>query len=327
MKRRILLWATMLVLGHAGFLQAQEGPRLDVVFLLDATGSMGDEIDAVKEKIRAMISAIALGDPVPDVRFGIVAYRDRGDEYVTRVYDLTRDIDRIVDNLDQISADGGGDYPESFNEGLHVAVQELNWDREAPASRLVFLIADAPPHLDYADDYHFRDEVEMAQGNGIVIHAIGASGLDQEGEDIFREVAEATEGQFQWLAYETQYVDEDGEDVIVVVEGRTTTYKKGDEVWVVEEGGEMPEGLPAVGMGGREVSMGAEEDGAVLGDASAGAGGGGAAPVSSSTNLDDLITEVIKDAAAESGVDYENDGETAVESTSWGQVKARQQRR
>ena len=83
---------------------AQEAPRVDVAFLLDATGSMGDEIDAVKEKIREMISEIALGDPPPDVRFGIVAYRDRGDEYVTVAYDLTRDIDQIVENLDQIRA-------------------------------------------------------------------------------------------------------------------------------------------------------------------------------------------------------------------------------
>ena len=124
MKSWILLLTAVLMTNST--VSAQQGPRLDVVFLLDATGSMGDEIGAVKEKIREMISEIALGDPVPDVRFGIVAYRDRGDDYVTRTFDLTRNIDRIVDNLGEIEANGGGDYPESFNEGLHVAVQELN---------------------------------------------------------------------------------------------------------------------------------------------------------------------------------------------------------
>ena len=329
MRRWILLWASAQLLGLASFSQAQEGPRLDVAFLLDATGSMGDEIDAVKEKIRTMITDIALGDPVPDVRFGIVAYRDRGDEYVTRVYELTRDIDLIVDNLDQIAADGGGDYPESFNEGLHMAVQELNWDPGEGAGKLVFLIADAPPHLDYGDDYHYRDELEVARGKGIVIHAIGASGLDREGEDIFREVARGTQGQFQWLAYETQYVDEKGEEVTVVVEGRTTTYRKGDEVWRVEEGGEIPSDVPLLGsaVGAGEKSMKAEDGRSVAVDVSTRDSAGGATPVTSSTNLDELITGAIKDAAVAGGVDYEDDVESAVEATSWGQMKVRRQGR
>ena len=295
-------------------------PRLDVAFLLDATGSMGDEIDAVKVKIREMISEIALGEPAPDVRFGIVAYRDRGDDYVTRMYELTRDIDEIVENLDEISAAGGGDYAESFNEGLHVVVQDLNWERKATVAKLVFLVADAPPHLDYAQDFDYEDEITIAQASGIAIHAIGASGLDEQGEEIFRQVAEETEGQFRWLAYETQYVDEDGEEIMVVVEGRTTTYSRGGEIWVVEEGGALPDDLPDVGLG-----RGFEEV------ATTGAGVGGGGPdgsegtldaVSASTNLDELITDAIRDAAVTEGVDYEG-AETAIESTSWGKLKAR----
>ncbi len=321
MKKLLLIAATALV---ASGTAAQEGPRLDVVFLLDATGSMGDEIGAVKEKIREMISEIALGDPAPDVRFGIVAYRDRDDEYVTRTYWLTRNIDRIVENLDEIEADGGGDYPESFNEGLHVAVQELNWELDGSVSRLIFLIADAPPHLDYPDDYDYQREMSVARDRGIAIHAIGASGLDREGEAIFREVAEGTEGQFQWLAYEQRYVDQDGEEVVVVVEGRTTTYYKDDETWVVEEGGEIPEGLPSPYYGDAVRSADGE---AVFVDATSrvGADKGGrdtsGEPVSTSTNLDDLITGAIKDAASEEGVDYDN--ETPIASTSWGNLKAR----
>ena len=84
-------------------------PRIDVVFLLDTTGSMGDEIAVVKEKIKEMIVAILLGEPTPDVRFGIVAYRDRGDFYVTKVFDLTRDADRVAGDLSELEADGGGE--------------------------------------------------------------------------------------------------------------------------------------------------------------------------------------------------------------------------
>jgi uncharacterized protein YegL len=286
---------------------SQEAPRIDVVFLIDATGSMGDEIDAVKAKIQKMISEIAVGVPAPDVRFGLVAYRDRGDEYVTSVYELTRDIDKIVDNLGQIRAEGGGDYPESLNEALHTAVNVVNWDPDPAVSRLVFLIADAPPHLDYPDDFDYREEYQMAKERGIAVHAIGASGLDEEGERVFKEIAQGTGGVFQWLTYESRYVDQDGKDVIVVVEGRTATYTKGDSTWTVEGGG----GIYAGGGKGGEMV-----------DAADGTGGGGApaGDVETSTNLDDLITSAIKDAAEARGVDYDGDGTAAAPAT-WGEVK------
>ena len=302
--------AMTLLTGLAAGLRAQEAPpRVDVVFLLDATGSMGDEIQAVKDRIRAMISDIALGDPAPDVRFGIVAYRDRGDDYTTRVYPLTRDIDLIVDNLGEIEANGGGDYPESLNEGLHVAVHELEWDEASGVARLVFLIADAPPHMDYADDFDYRDEAQLAAQSGIVVHAIGASGLDEEGERIFKEITANTQGEFQWLVYESRYVAEDGEEVIVRVEGREATYTKGDSTWTAESGG------PVAGGGVRSEF---DTDDAVL---ASGEGGAPASDVTTSTNLDDLITSAIKDAAKKGGAEYDGDP-TAVEATSWGGLKA-----
>lgn len=301
--------AVALFLGVQGPAVAQAAPRIDVVFLLDATGSMGDEIGAVKEKIRDMISDIALGEPTPDVRFGIVAYRDREDEYVTRSYPLTRDIDQIVDDLDQIDANGGGDYPESLNEGLHMAVSEMVWD--ARAARLVFLIADAPPHMDYEDDYDYRDEVQIASEAGIVVHAIGASGLDEEGERVFRDIADGTQGAFQWLVYESRYLDQDGEEVVVRVEGREATYTKGDSTWTSADG-YAPGGL------GRGVELAVDADGVVPTTAE---GSGSGTKVSTTTNLGDLITTAIKGAAEADGVDYSGDP-TAIESVSWATVKA-----
>ena len=294
--------------------QAQEAPRVDVVFLLDATGSMGDEIQVVKDRIREMISDIALGEPAPDVRFGIVAYRDRGDDYTTRVYPLSRDIDLIADNLGEIEASGGGDYAESLNEGLHVAIHEMPWDEASGVARLVFLIADAPPHLDYADDYDYRDEAQLAAQSGIIVHAIGASGLDEEGERIFKEIATVTEGEFQWLVYESRYIAQDGEEVIVRVEGREATYTKGDSTWTAESGG-------PVAAGGRGSEGGFDTDDVVLASGDSGAPAG---EVETSTNLDDLITSAIKDAAAAGGAEY--DDATAVETSTWGEVKARTRR-
>jgi len=328
MKRALLRILWLLAFLIAGPARGQEPPRIDVAFLIDATGSMGDEIDAVKEKIQDMISDIALGDPAPDVRFGIVAYRDRGDEYVTVTYELTDDIDRIIDNLSRIEANGGGDYPESLVEALHVTIHDLNWDWGEGVSRLVFLIADAPPHLDYAGDYDYVEEYQMAAEMGMAIHAIGASGLDQEGEKIFTEIAEGTGGGFQWLAYESRYVDQDGEEVIVVIEGRSATYSKGDSTWTVEDGD-----MGGIRLGG---AAGYEKDGAVFGpeasvdmalDHAGGAvptmesGGAGAAAgaVETSTNLADLVTSAVREAAEEKGVEYE--GTTAVEEASWGEIK------
>ena len=316
MKQMLLsvLCATLLLANPS---QAQDAPRLDVAFLLDATGSMGDEIDAVKDKIRDMISTIALGDPAPAVRFGIVAYRDRGDTYVTAISPLTDNIDEIVDNLDRIEADGGGDYPESLSEALHATVHDLNWDMETKVSRLVFLIADAPPHLDYPDDYDYVEEYQMAQEKGIAVHAIGASGLDEDGERIFNEIAAGTGGQFQWLTYESRYIDEDGDEVIVVVEGRTATYSKGDSTWTVEGGGRFSvDGeVASTSIDVEDAEMGAPTSGGSKADTP-----GAASAVETSTNLADLITETVRDAAAEQGVEY-NDDATSVQSTTWGQIK------
>jgi len=208
-------------------------PRLDVVFCVDTTGSMADEIEVVKSKMREMIANIAVGDPTPDVRFGLVIYRDRGDEYVTKRYDLTQDIDAVVEYINGIVATGGNDYPESVNEALHVAVREMNWDLGQDVGRSVFLIADAPPHLDYEEDFHYRDEATEALGKGIIIDTIGCSGLEENDEAIFQEIAELTSGSFELLTYMREYVKADGSKGVVMSAG-SELYALADTVGAVE---------------------------------------------------------------------------------------------
>jgi hypothetical protein len=103
-------------------------PRIDVVFAIDSTGSMGDEIEVVKANIRDIISEISQAQPAPDVRYGIVAYRDRGDQYVTKSWQFTRDVQAISRTLAGIVADGGGDKPEAVSEALHVSLHTMTWD-------------------------------------------------------------------------------------------------------------------------------------------------------------------------------------------------------
>ena len=176
------------------------GVPLDILFLLDATGSMADEIDQIKDTLLSISSRISDLPSQPDLRFGMVAYRDREDEFVTRVYDFEPDATRFVDTIRGVVAYGGGDYPESLNEALHVAVHEPSW-RLGDAIRLMFLIADAPPHLDYVEDYSYADEMIEAHQLGIKTFAIASSGLDQQGEYVFRQIAQHTMGRFIFIVY------------------------------------------------------------------------------------------------------------------------------
>jgi hypothetical protein len=63
--------------------------KIEVVFVLDTTGSMGGLIQSAKEKIWSIASTMATAKPTPEIRMGLVAYRDRGDSYVTRAVDLS----------------------------------------------------------------------------------------------------------------------------------------------------------------------------------------------------------------------------------------------
>ncbi len=173
---------------------------LDVLFLLDATGSMSDEIAQLKTTLLSISGRISDLPSQPDLRLGMVTYRDRGDEFITRVYDFTSDVSRFLDSIRGVSADGGQDNPESLNEALHDAVHEPDW-RLRDAIRLVFLLADAPPHLDYPQDYDYAVEMVQAHRRGIKIFSIASSGLDGQGEYIFRQIAQHTTGRFIFIVY------------------------------------------------------------------------------------------------------------------------------
>ena len=177
---------------------AAQRPRLDLVFLVDATGSMGDEIAKLKTSMRAMSQQISQLPGQPDICYGLVAYRDRGDVFLTRTHDFTDDLGAFQQMLARVQAAGGGDTPEALNEALHEVVHHMSW--RADAARLVVLVADAPPHLDYGGPQYDRD-MQAALAKGIKLFAVGASGLDPVGEYIFRQMAQYTAGRFVFLTY------------------------------------------------------------------------------------------------------------------------------
>ena len=173
---------------------------LDILFLVDSTGSMADEIDRIKETLLSISERINDLPSRPDLRFGMVTYRDRGDAYVTRMFDFSSNVRRFLRTIEGVEAGGGGDYPESLNEALNVAVDDPDW-RLDDAIRLVFLVADAPPHLDYSQDYDYSQEMMEANRLGIKIFPIASSGLDDQGEYIFRQIAQHSMGRFLFLLY------------------------------------------------------------------------------------------------------------------------------
>ncbi|MCL4297720.1 MAG: VWA domain-containing protein [Anaerolineae bacterium] len=174
--------------------------NLDVLFLVDATGSMADEIAKIQSTIFDVSARIDALPGQPEVRYGMVTYRDRGDAFVTQTYEFTPDVREFSQKLSGVYADGGGDTPESLNEALHAAVNGVEW-RDGDTVQLIFLVADAPPHLDYAQDYDYAVEMDRAARRGIKIFPIASSGLDDQGEYIFRQLAQYTQGRFIFLTY------------------------------------------------------------------------------------------------------------------------------
>jgi Mg-chelatase subunit ChlD len=146
--------------------------RVEVVFVLDTTGSMGGLIHAAKEKIWSIASTLAQAQQAPEISMGLVAYRDRGDAYVTRVVDLNRDLDSMYTQLMDFAADGGGDGPEAVNEALEAAIERMSWSTDQNTYRVVFLVGDAPPHMDYQDDVKYPQIVAAAGAKGIIVNTI-----------------------------------------------------------------------------------------------------------------------------------------------------------
>jgi len=151
---------------------ANDQSRIDVVFILDTTGSMGGLIQAAKEKIWSIATTMASAQSAPEIRMGLVAYRDRGDAYVTRVVDLSSDLDSMYATLMDFQAAGGGDGPESVNQALYEAVHKVSWSQQAGTYKVVFLVGDAPPHMDYQDDVKYPVTLAAAKEQGIVVNAI-----------------------------------------------------------------------------------------------------------------------------------------------------------
>jgi Mg-chelatase subunit ChlD len=179
--------------------QQQTKPRVEVVFCLDTTGSMGGLIDAAKQKIWAICNQIASGQPSPELKVGLVGFRDRGDDYITKTFDLDEDLDTVHGHLMAFQAAGGGDEPESVNEALHTALNNISWSQSSNVLRIIYLVGDAPPHMDYQNDVPYKVTCRKAVERGIIINTIQC-GQAASTTQFWKDIARKADGRFVMIA-------------------------------------------------------------------------------------------------------------------------------
>lgn len=180
--------------------EKKETPRAEVVFVLDSTGSMSGLIEGAKQKIWSIANSIISQDPAPEIKIGLISYRDRGDEYVTQIMDLTDDIDAVYAKLQSFRAAGGGDAPESVNQALNEAVTKMSWSpADQNVYRVIFLVGDCPPHMDYQDDVKYPETCKLAMEKFIIINTVQC-GNDYSTTPIWQDIAKKSEGQFVQIA-------------------------------------------------------------------------------------------------------------------------------
>ena len=228
-------------------------PRVEVAFVLDTTGSMSGLIEGAKKKIWSIANTIVDQNPEADIYVGLVGYRDLGDEYVTKHFPLTTDIQQIYGELLTFRADGGGDTPESVNEALDVAVTKLGWSdpKEVKASRIIFLVGDAPPHMDYKQDRKYHVVIPEAVQKGIIVNTVQCGDMRSTTE-VWKEMAQLGKGEYM-------AIPQDGGRVVVIdtpyditireiqikINKTVIPYGSARQQRAVEEKGKMYEAAPS----------------------------------------------------------------------------------
>ena len=179
-----------------------ENIPLDIVFIMDTTGSMGEEIQRLKTTIELIHLNLENLPIHPVLRFGMVLYKDVEDEYRTRLIPLTSDLELFQKQLNLVEASGGGDSPEDLQAALDDTIHSIDWNKSDNGVRLAFIVTDAPPHLDYKDQtYTYISAAKDAREMALKIYGIGTGGLPLDGEYILRQIAQYTGGKYIFLTY------------------------------------------------------------------------------------------------------------------------------
>lgn len=172
--------------------------NLDIMFVVDATGSMGDEISFLKTELLDVINRAGNELPGIQLRLGSVFYRDIGDEYVTRAFPFTSSKNFLINFINDQNAGGGGDFPEAVDMALQAAIQDQQWSSNA-INRILFLVLDAPPHKSSDVTARLRNMITAAQQKGIRVIPVSASGIDWETEFLSRFMSISTNSSYVFI--------------------------------------------------------------------------------------------------------------------------------
>ncbi len=191
----LTMTALLAITAEAGAGGKSTPPRVEVCFVLDTTGSMGGLIEGAKAKIWSIANQMIAAEPTPELKIALIAYRDRGDAYVTNLYDLDDDIDAVYENLQGFQAEGGGDTPESVNQALNEAVTKIGWSKDRQVLKIIFLVGDCPPHMDYQDDVKYHESCQQAVKGDLIINTVQCGGHETT-TPIWQEIGRLAEGSF-----------------------------------------------------------------------------------------------------------------------------------
>lgn len=169
---------------------------LDIALVIDTTGSMGDEIDYLQAEFQAIAATVAAQYPGVPQRWALIDYKDTQDDYVLRGADFGTSVAWFQSKLDQMGASGGGDFPEAPDQALAHATQ-LSWNPSPSAAKLIFWVADAPPHL--ADGAAFSAAVRGLRDLDVHVYPVASSGIDRQTEYTMRATAQLTQGRYLFL--------------------------------------------------------------------------------------------------------------------------------
>ena len=176
----------------------REDAVVDVAFVVDATGSMGDEINYLQAELLDVVNRVKEGLPGVDLQLGSVFYRDQNEEYLTRVQPFSSNADEVMKFMEAQYASGGGDYPEAVEAAMEAALDSLQW-RDDASTRLLFLVLDAPPHQEEENMKRMQVAVTKAAMQGIQIIPVSCSGVDKSTEYLLRSMALATNGTYTFV--------------------------------------------------------------------------------------------------------------------------------
>ncbi|CAN5615342.1 hypothetical protein BH20VER1_BH20VER1_30830 [soil metagenome] len=174
-------------------------PRIEVVFVFDTTGSMGGLLEGAKQKIWSIANEMISAKPTPDLKLGLIGYRDEGDDYVVKSFPMSDDIDALYSELQKFQAGGGGDMPEAVNEALDEAIHKMAWSKDRDVLKIIFLVGDAPPQMNRENVPSYSELCRIAATNDIIINTVQC-GQIAETTPIWKEIAKFSEGSYVAIA-------------------------------------------------------------------------------------------------------------------------------